>query len=212
MSRPTIEATRRDGVGKGHNRRLRASGRVPAIVYGNGQSPSPLSVDPRSVVELLNGPMGRNSVVNLQLDGESRLAMIKDYQVHPWKRKLLHVDFWEVTPETSFVIDVPFKTVGTAAAEQLGARVFLHRDTLPLRCTIDSIPEYIAYDMSDVEGEYAEVSVSEVTAPEGTELVFRKNFSVLRLKVVLLIEEEEKELEGEEAEEGQEEAAETADE
>ena len=208
MSRPTIDATRRESIGKGPNRRLRAAGQVPGVVYGNGQEPTPLALQPKAVVAVLDGPFGRNSVVDLNVDGSARMAIVKDYQVHPWKRKLLHVDFMEITDSTKLTISVPFTRVGQAPAEKIGARVEQHRDYVKVRCIAAHIPAAIEYDMSDLVGDYAEVSISEVPLPEGVEALYRKDFQLFRMRVPSAAElAAETAEEEEETEEGAEEGA-----
>lgn len=219
MSRPTIDATRREGIGKGPNRRLRAAGQVPGVIYGNGIEPTPLALEPRQVVSVLDGPLGRNSVVDLSVDGATRMAIVKDYQVHPWKRKLLHVDLMEITDKTPLTLTVPFKRTGLAPAEKLGARVEIHRDYVTVRCIASTIPAAVEYDMALIEGDYAEVSISEVPMPEGVEALYRKDYKLLRLRIPsaaelaaeLAAEEAEAggpdDEEGEEGEEGAEEGA-----
>ena len=183
MSRPSIDASVREGLGKGPNRRLRAAGQVPGVLYGNGNEPTALSFQPKEVVKLLEGPLGRNTVANVTIDGASRLAIIKDYQVHPWKRKLLHVDFMEITESTPLTLKVPFKRVGHSPAEKLGAKVEQHRDIVKIRCTAANIPAAVEFDMTTLVGDFAEVSISDVTLPEGVEAVFRKEYKLLRMKV-----------------------------
>jgi large subunit ribosomal protein L25 len=153
------------------------------VLYGNGNAPTTLALQPRQVVAVLEGPYGRNSVVDLDIEGTNRMAIVKDYQVHPWKRKLLHIDFMEITDSTSLTLTVPFRTVGHAAAEQIGARIEKHRDAVNVRCMAANIPAAIEYDMAQIEGEYAEISISDVPMPDGVEALYRKEFKVLRLRV-----------------------------
>jgi len=156
---------------------------VPGVLYGNGNEPTPLTLEPKQVVELLEGPLGRNSVADVSVDGGSRLAIVKDYQVHPWRRKLLHVDFMEITEETRLTLKVPFQRVGVAPAENIGARVEIYRDYVTIRCIASTIPAAVEYDMTLIEGEYAEVSFSDVQMPDGVEAVYRQDFKLLRLRV-----------------------------
>lgn len=179
----TLSASLRNQTGKGPNRRLRTEGRVPGILYGNGNDPTPLSFDPKEVVKLLEGPLGRNSVTQIDIDGAQRMAIVKDLQVHPWKRKLLHVDFMEITPETKLVLKVPFRRVGNSPMEKLGAKVEQHRDAMRIRCVAANIPAAIEFDMTTLTDEFAEVMASDLTMPEGVEPMYRKDFKLIRMKV-----------------------------
>jgi large subunit ribosomal protein L25 len=183
MSLPTLNATLRAATGKGPNRRLRAAGQVPGVIYGNGKEPTALCLDPKAVVNLLGGPLGRNSLAQINIDGDERMAIVQDYQVHPWKRKLIHIDFLEITPTTTLTLKVPFKRVGQSPMEKLGAKVEQHREVLKVRCTPANIPQSIDYDMTPITEEFAEVMASEITLPEGVEFRFDKDFKLIRLKL-----------------------------
>ena len=201
MSLPTLTATKRTETGKGPNRRLRAAGEVPGIIYGNGNEPMALSFDPKAVVKLLEGPLGRNSVAQISVDGSDRMAIVKDLQVHPWKRKLVHIDFMEIPEATQLTLKVPFQRVGQSPMEKLGAKVEQHRDYLKVRCKASNIPSAIEFDMTPVTGEFAEIMVSEVTMPDGVEALYRKDFKIIRMKVSTAPAEEEGEESGEESSE-----------
>jgi large subunit ribosomal protein L25 len=205
MSLPTLNATVRSETGKGPNRRLRAAGEVPGVIYGNGNEPVALALDPKAVVKLLDSPLGRNSVAQISVDGAERMAIVKDYQVHPWKRKLIHIDFMEITDETVLTLHIPFKLVGQSPMEKLGAKVEQHRDVLKVRCKAADIPSAIEFDMTPITGEFAEVMLSEVTMPENVEALFRKDFKLIRMKISAAPPEEEGEGEAEETKESSEE-------
>ncbi len=179
----SINAELREHTGKGSNRRLRAEGRVPGILYGNGNEPTPLSFNPADVVALLEGPLGRNSVAQLVIDGAERMAIVKDLQVHPWKRKLLHVDFMEITADTTLTLKVPFRRIGNSPMEKLGAKVEQHRDAVRVRCVAATIPAAIEFDMTTLTGDFVEIMASDLTIPEGVELMYRKDFKIIKMKV-----------------------------
>ncbi len=185
MARMTLNASARTATGKGANRQLRRDGKVPAVIYGSGKEATSLAVDPKQVLTVLHGPLGRNTPIDLHVEGDEggRLAIIKDYQVHPTKRRLLHVDLWEVDADKELELDVPFRKVGRAAAEQRGAKVRQVRFDVRVRCTADNVPAAIEYDMSQVEGDLAAISISEVTMPEGVTAVYKDDYSVLQLKI-----------------------------
>ena len=203
MSQITLNAVVRSGSGKKANQGLREQGLIPGVCYGNGKDPINVAVPVRPVVELLNGPYGKNSVLNLQVEGEgeTRLVIIKDYQVHPWKRKLTHVDLWEIAADRQMIISVPFRRVNAAPAEKRGAKVQVHRDYLKVRCTAANVPAAVEFDMSTLEGDFAEVHVSQVPMPEGTEAVYRHDFKLIRLKLSTNIAVDDEDGEGADAEE-----------
>jgi large subunit ribosomal protein L25 len=183
MSLPTLNATVRTETGKGPNRRLRATGQVPGVIYGNGNEPLGLALNPKDVVQLLDGPLGRNAIAQISIDGAERMAIVKGIQVHPWKRKLIHIDFMEITDTTMLTLKVPFTRIGQSPMEKLGAKIEQHRDVLPVRCLPANIPGAIVFDMTPITGDFVEIMASEVTMPEGVEPLYPKDFKLIRMKL-----------------------------
>ncbi len=97
MERITLSAEHRTEAGKGIARSLRRQGYMPAVIYRAGKS-TPIKLKKQDIVNFLNATMGEQVMVNLRFsDGNSRLALLKDYQVDPVKGELLHTDFYEVS-------------------------------------------------------------------------------------------------------------------
>lgn len=184
MARATLSVSPRTEVGKGASHRLRAEGHIPAVVYGRGREPLAVTADPKDVVALLNGEFGRNTPVDLAIgDGAPRLAIIKDYQVHPFKRRLTHVDFWEVTPDQKIVMTVPFKRVGRAEAERTGGKIRLTRDDVKITCTADNVPAAVEFDFSKLPAADANITISKIPMPEGVEAVYKHDYSLVQIKM-----------------------------
>jgi len=94
MSQILIEAKRRAPGGKNANRRLRTAGLIPAVLYGRGRDPVPLSVEPKTITDILYSESGQNTIFSLSVDGGERTdAMVKDYQQDPVKGRLIHTDY-----------------------------------------------------------------------------------------------------------------------
>lgn len=184
MSLPTMNAALRTDTGKGFNRRLRAAGRVPAVVYGNGKEPTAVSIEPKLVAKLLNGEFGRNTVMNVVIEGQSepRLCIFKDYQVHPWKRTLVHVDLWEISPDKRLVLEVPFGRTGLHVTEKLGGRVEIIRRTIKVSCLPDKVPAIIEYDVSQEAEDSTGIRVSQLTMPDGLIALYKSDYAVLRIR------------------------------
>ena len=130
----TLEAKKRDGRGKNEARRLRVSGRIPAVVYGarkDGQAPEgvPVAVDPKEVLRILHSESGANTLINLKLDGgaESRV-MVRDYQLDPVTHQLLHADFYQLAMDKAIVVSVPIVIKGEPAGRQAAGRPARLRD------------------------------------------------------------------------------------
>ena len=153
----TLEAKKRDGRGKNEARRLRVSGRIPAVVYGarkDGQAPEgvPVAVDPKEVLRILHSESGANTLINLKLDGgvESRV-MVRDYQLDPITHQLLHADFYQLAMDKEIVVSVPVVVKGEAAGvkQQGGLLDFVTRE-IEVRCLPTDIPERIDIDVSEL--------------------------------------------------------------
>lgn len=179
-----LPAKPREITGKGPNRRLRAQGEIPAVVYGTGKEPRALTVDPRTVAQILNDRYGKNTILHLKVDGEEtpRLAIVRDYQVHAWKRRLLHVDFWEITPETELLLTVPLARVGKAKVEAVGGRIQIIRNDVQIRCLPANIPASIDVDVTPLDEDVVALAISAVPMPEGVQAVFKQDYNILRVK------------------------------
>ena len=137
----TLEAMKRDGRGKNEARRLRVSGRIPAVVYGarkDGQVPEgvPVAVDPKEVLRILHSESGANTLINLKLDGGESRVMVRDYQL---------------AMDKEIVVSVPVLVKGEAAGvkQQGGLLDFVTRE-IQVQCLPTDIPEHIDVDVSEL--------------------------------------------------------------
>ena len=152
----TLEAMKRDGRGKNEARRLRVSGRIPAVVYGarkDGQVPEgvPVAVDPKEVLRILHSESGANTLINLKLDGGESRVMVRDYQLDPVTHQLLHADFYQLAMDKEIVVSVPVLVKGEAAGvkQQGGLLDFVTRE-IEVQCLPTDIPEHIDIDVSEL--------------------------------------------------------------
>ncbi len=185
-----LSATRRAHTGKGPNRRLRARGLVPAVVYGQGRDNIALAIDPRPVVTALMEPAGRNRIFRLLVDGQDEgLALVRDYQIHPVTRRLLHLDFLRVLEDRAVVIEVPVRLVGRSEAAKAGGRDRLVARAIKVRCLPKDIPPIIEYDVSPIVRTTV-VYVADLQLPDGVEAVYRRNFPVIAVTAARVVEAE----------------------
>jgi large subunit ribosomal protein L25 len=152
----TLEAVKRDGRGKNEARRLRALGRVPAVVYGarkEGQAPEgvPVAVDPKVVLRILHSDSGANTLISLKLDGAESRVMVKEYQLDPVSHQLLHADFYQLAMDKAIVVTVPVVLHGEPKGVKLqgGVLDFVTREIQVLSLPTD-IPEHIDVDVSEL--------------------------------------------------------------
>ncbi|MFT7623189.1 MAG: large subunit ribosomal protein L25 [Myxococcota bacterium] len=190
-----LEARRRVGHGKGAGRRIRDRGLIPAIMYGADSEAASLAVDPRHIKRILAAPRGRNTMFAVEVaGGESvALAMVKDYQIHPLKRTLLHVDIQRLDADKPRNFKVPIRIDGTAPAEKEGAKVRFITRHVVVTCKPNDVPDVVVVDVSAVQATES-IRLSDVAAPENTELFFKQNAPVFAASGVgSAIEEEEEE-------------------
>jgi len=173
-----LVAERRDGAGKGVARKLRASGRVPAVLYGHGQEAVPLSVDAREMVHLLHSAGGSNVLFDLVVDGKEHLAMPREIQRDHIHNKLIHVDFLAVSRTERITVDVPVVEVGDSVGVREGGVVEHHLRDLHVECLPQDVPEHIEVDITALAiGDM--VHVRDVVAPAGVTILTNPDDAVL---------------------------------
>ena len=148
----TLQAEKRDGRGKNEARRLRASGRIPAVVYGAEKGKAvEIAVDPKSLLRILHSESGVNTLIGLQLDGGDTRVLVKEYQVDPIGHKLLHADFYQVAMDKALTVTVPVVLKGEAKGvkQQGGIVDFVHRE-IEIEVLPGDIPENITVDITEL--------------------------------------------------------------
>jgi large subunit ribosomal protein L25 len=146
----TLQAEKRDGRGKNEARRLRASGRIPAVVYGAEKGKAvPIAVDPKMLLRILHSESGVNTLIGLNVDGGDTRVLVKQYQIDPIHHKLLHADFYQVAMDKMLRVTVPLVMVGDAPGVKLQGGIvdFVNRE-IEIECLPGDIPEHIDVDIS----------------------------------------------------------------
>jgi large subunit ribosomal protein L25 len=172
MDELTLEVEPRAESGKNSNRRLRGRGLVPAVVYGGGRDPLPIQVDKRTLLNLMRSTEGHNPVFLLQLAGtdKSRHAMIREMQIDPVSRHVLHVDFQRVLMTENVRVAVHVELVGVPYGVKTdgGLLDFVTRE-IHVECTPDKIPAKVEVDVSELHiGQHIEAK--DLVLPEGVAL------------------------------------------
>jgi len=112
----TLQAAKREGKGKNEARRLRASGRIPATLYGAQKGTAvDIAVDPKELLRILHSESGANTLIGLHFDGADTRVLVKEYQLDPIKHKLLHADFYQVAMDRLLTVTVPVLLKGGRA-------------------------------------------------------------------------------------------------
>ena len=146
-----LEAQPRASGNKNEARRVRRSGKIPAVVYGAGKPSQPVSVDPRHVLRILHSETGHNTIFDLSLDGERSKAMIVDWQYEPIKGKLLHIDLQRIAMDRKLKVMVPIELKGEAAGvKQQGGILEQVLREVEIECLPADIPSFLDADVSEL--------------------------------------------------------------
>lgn len=148
MAEVKLKATTRDGAGKGGARKIRAQGRVPAILYGRGMEPVAIAVDRRDFVTALHTDAGMNVLLDIELDGKTTLALTRELQRDPVKGTLLHADFVKVDRKTAIEVEVPIVLTGEAQGVKEGGALEHPLFAVSVRCLPTDVPEQVEADVS----------------------------------------------------------------
>jgi large subunit ribosomal protein L25 len=147
----TLQGVKRGTRGKNEARRHRAAGRLPAVVYGGGD-PLVITVEPKALSRILHSESGANTLITLSVDGESdSRVLVKEYQLDPITRDLLHADFYRVAMDKPITVTVSIVLEGEpkGVKQQGGILDFVHRE-VEIECLPGDIPEHIEIDVSDL--------------------------------------------------------------
>ncbi len=147
----TLQAVKRADKGKNEARRHRAAGRLPAVVYGAGGA-TPVTVEPKALSRILHSESGANTLITLAVDGEADArVLVKEYQLDPVTRHLLHADFYRVAMDKPITVTVTVVLEGEpkGVKQQGGILDFVHRE-VSIECLPGDIPEHIVVDVSEL--------------------------------------------------------------
>jgi large subunit ribosomal protein L25 len=167
MQKILINADRRSETGKGAAARLRGTGKIPAIAYGKHLPAQSLAVSPAQLSQVFASERGRNTVVELDIEGKDKLTVLLcDFQHHPLTREFLHADFFQIAMDKDVDVDVPLELTGKPQGVVLGGTLRQVYRKVPVRCLPEKIPVKIVHDVTSL-GLDAHVAVRELNLPEG---------------------------------------------
>jgi large subunit ribosomal protein L25 len=154
MAAATLKIEKRDGRGKNEARRLRASGRIPAVLYGAQKGKAlEIAVDPKALLRILHSESGVNTLIGLEGMSEAGDArvLVKEYQLDPIDHRLLHADFYQVAMDKAITVTVPIVLKGEAKGvkQQGGIVDFVNRE-VEIEVLPGDIPESITVDISEL--------------------------------------------------------------
>ncbi len=174
MQAQKLTVQTRSRTGKEAARKLRAQGRIPAVLYGPKTEPVKLVVDPREFYHRLDPERKRNTIFELEVEGLQSngpiFAIVKDYAVDTIRDTLLHLDFYRVHEGEPVEVVVPIVFTGKSKGEQMGGRPHAVLREVPVRCAPERIPARIEHDVTEV-GIGDIVHVKDVDPGEGVEIL-----------------------------------------
>jgi large subunit ribosomal protein L25 len=212
MANLKLSAETRSDTGKNAGRKLRRAGKVPAVLYGKGQESVSLTLDTLDVTHLLATHGATTSILELEIKDGGRNSkkniLIKEVQKHPFREEVVHMDLFEVTMDQDVSVMVPVELTGEAEGVKMGGILEMKRRELEIVSLPDRIPDSIVVDISTLQvGDV--VHVSDITPPDGVQIPYEANFTILSV-VAPAAEPEPEEVEEEAAEEEAAEKAEAA--
>lgn len=152
MRRANMSAEARTQAGKGVARKARAAGRLPSVVYGEGQPPQPLTVERRTFERLMVGVEGRNVLVNLKVGDEPEvMTLVKDIQYDPLSGEMLHVDFLRVSTEHRITTEVPVRLIGSSVGVREGGIMEFAIRQVEVECLPQDIPDSIELGIAELQ-------------------------------------------------------------
>ena len=170
MRRATLNVATREGIGKGVARKLRAAGRVPAVLYGMDQAPIPLSIDRRTMATLIHGEAGENTIFDMHIEGrdaeKSILAFARSAQYHPVSERLVHVDLLRISADHPIHTTIPIRLIGTPAGVKTGGILEHLLRHLDIRCLPLQIPESVEVPVEHLDIGQS-MTVADLEVPEG---------------------------------------------
>ncbi|MDA8382176.1 MAG: 50S ribosomal protein L25/general stress protein Ctc [Betaproteobacteria bacterium] len=167
-----ITATRRGVQGKGASRRLRRAGRLPGIVYGGGVEAAVIEMDHNEIYHRLKQEAFHASILSLVVDGAKESVLLRDFQMHPYRPQILHMDFQRVAQDQKVHVKVPlhFVNADVAPGVKLAGGVVSHiLNEVDISCLPKDLPEFIEVDLSNLAAGHS-VHLSQLKLPGGVEI------------------------------------------
>lgn len=215
-----LKAEARERVGKGSARELRRNGKIPAVIYGDGQPPLSIALPYKEVTMKIHDGGFMTTIATIEVDGKKIRVLPKDYQLDPVRDFTMHVDFLRISKNTAVTVEVPVHFINEEESPGIkrGGVLNTVRHTVEVNCPADSIPDAFVADLTGLDlGDG--IHISNITLPDGVEpTITDRDFTIATIAAPAGLKSEDSadeeevdgEVEGEEitTEEGQEEGGE----
>ncbi len=163
----------RKDMGKGAVRRMRKVEKVPAIIYGSGSDPVPLTFLHKDVAYQLENEAFYSNILTINVGGDKQQAVLKDLQRHPSKAKILHLDLLRISATEKITMQVPLHFLGESVApgvKDAGGLISHQMANVEIRCLAKDLPQFLEVDMSKL-GMNESVHLVDIKLPSGVEIV-----------------------------------------
>ena len=192
-----VHAQVRNLPGSSNSRKLRRNGKVPGVVYGAGKDVLNIELEHNSIMLALDVESFHSSILDLEIDGNNEKVLLRDFQVHPYKQKITHIDFQRVDEKKKLHTKVPLHYIGEedSPAVKLNGGLMSHVMTeVELTCLPKDLPGFIEVDLSGLDIGNS-IHVREINLPKGVDLVLHGQddpviATAVKPKVVDIVEEE----------------------
>ena len=178
MASASLNAETRTATGKGVARKLRAAGKVPAVIYGHARQPQALELNAHELQLLLEKNPYQSTVIELAFAGGMARTLIREIQRHPYLKRILHVDFQELVAGEKVTVEVPLQFVGTPEGVRTGGGI-LDQIMHEIEISVDpsNIPHHLVVDVNNVAIGHS-LHVRDIPLPEGVELLSDPDLTV----------------------------------
>ena len=171
MEAPVLQVWRRSRAGKGVARKIRAQGKIPAVLYGSGEN-VPLTLQPKELLKILSS--GENTIFRLEIDGElgeDRQAIVRDLQRHPLKETLLHADLYRISMDVELTVSVPIVLQGMSReVSDVGGMINQLLHEIEIQCLPSLIPHELTIDVAHL-GIGEVLHVRDLPVPQGIQVL-----------------------------------------
>jgi len=168
-----LHAQVRENLGTGHSRRMRRlENKTPAVIYGGGEEPESIAIDHNKVLKAIKNEGFYSSILTLDVNGKKQKAVLKDIQRHPFKPKVVHMDFQRISAKEKLTMHVPIHFLGedSAPGVKQGGIITHLENGADISCLPADLPEFLELDLSTLELD-ASLHLSDIKLPKGIELV-----------------------------------------
>lgn len=175
-----LKAEARDRAGKGSSRAIRRQGNIPAVIYGDNKDPMGIVLPAKEVTLKLHAGGFMTNILEIEVDGKKHKVLPKDYQLHPVKDLLMHVDFLRISSKTVVTVNIPvhFENEEDCPGLKKGGTLNVVRHEIEVHCPASDIPEAFTIDLIKAEMGDA-IKISNVEMPKGvTPTITDRDFTI----------------------------------